>query len=532
MLGVGEDRGCISLFNRLPVFYHHQLVTQRLDHRQVVADEQVGQVVLGLQVAQQFHHLALHGTVEGRGRLVQQNQPGLEHQGAGNSDALALAAGKFVGVAIAGFRVQAHFLQRGDNRRFLLGGSAHLVDTQAFADDLAHAHARAQAAERVLEHHLHFPAQRAHLLLAELVHLMAFEANATLARNQPQNCQAQGGFARAAFTDDAQRLALGQAEVDAIHRLDVIDGIAQEAFLDREPDLQVIDFQQRWADFIGGGAAAGFRCQQLLGVRVLRRLEQAFAFGLLDDAAFLHHAYPVGNAPYQVQVVADQQQRHAQARLQFLEQLQDLQLHGDVECRGRFVGDQQFRLIGQGHGDHHPLALAAGQLVGQRLEAFVGLGDAHQFQQLQGAFGGHLAGKPLVQAEHFVDLLLDGVQRVQRGHRLLENHRNPVAADMPDGLFLQGQQIVVGVLDRARRVTCQRVGQQAQYRVRRDRLARAAFAHQCQGFAALDIEADVVHHPLVAVAYDELDGEVADFDQIVLIHLISSGRMHRERTRR
>ena len=102
-----------------------------------------------------------------------------------------------------GFGVQAHFLERRDNRRFLFGGRAHLVDAQALADDFADAHARAQAAERVLEHHLHFPAQRAHLLLAEAVQLLAFEANPALAADQAQNCQAQGGFARATFAHDA-----------------------------------------------------------------------------------------------------------------------------------------------------------------------------------------------------------------------------------------------------------------------------------------------------------------------------------------
>ena len=78
----------------------------------------------------------------------------------------------------------------------------------------------------------------------------------------------------------------------------------------------------------------------------------------------------------------------------------------------------------------------------------------------------------------------------------------------------------------------QRVGQQAQDRVGGHRLAGAAFADQGQGFTAADIEADIFHHALMLLAGDELDAEVADFDQIVLIHLISSGRRHRERTRR
>ncbi|MNJ82505.1 hypothetical protein D3C77_819580 [compost metagenome] len=57
--------------------------------------------------------------------------------------------------------------------------------------------------------------------------------------------------------------------------------------------------------------------------------------------------------------MADQQQGHPQARLERLEQFEDLQLDGHVQGGGRFVGDQQLRFVGQGHGDHDTLALAA-----------------------------------------------------------------------------------------------------------------------------------------------------------------------------
>ena len=45
------------------------------------------------------------------------------------------------------------------------------------------------------------------------------------------------------------------------------------------------------------------------------------------------------------------------------EQGEDLRLDGDVERRGRLVGDEQLGLVGQRHGDHHALPQAAGQLV-------------------------------------------------------------------------------------------------------------------------------------------------------------------------
>ena len=162
-----------------------------------------------LQLPQQFHDLALDGAVERRGRFVEQDQCRFQHQCPGDGDALALAAGEFVGVTVAGLRIEPDLHQRVDDRLLLFGLAADPMDAQAFADDLADTHAWAEAAIRVLEHHLHLAAQRAHVMLRETVQPGAFEADAALAFQQPQDRQAKGRLARAAFANDAQRLPAG-----------------------------------------------------------------------------------------------------------------------------------------------------------------------------------------------------------------------------------------------------------------------------------------------------------------------------------
>ena len=233
--------------------------------------------------------------------------------------------------------------------------------------------------------------------------------------------------------------------------------------------------------------------------------------------------------------MADQQQGHAQACLQVLEQFEDFQLHGDVQRGSRLVGNQQLGFVGQGHGNHHALALAAREFVGVSLEALVRLGNADQVEQLQGAGGGRLAAQALMQAQHFVDLLLDAVQRVERGHRLLKHHGDAVAADTAQLGFAHLQQVLAGIVDAAGRMAGDRVGQQAQDRVGGDRFARAALTHQGQGLALADIEADAFDHPLALIAADKFDGQVAHFNQVIgvyaLVHLTSSGRRHRVRLR-
>ena len=60
------------------------------------------------------------------------------------------------------------------------------------------------------------------------------------------------------------------------------------------------------------------------------------------------------------------------------------------------------------------------------------------------------AAEPLVQGQHLRDLLLDGVQRVQRGHRLLEDEADVVAAH-PAQIGRAGiQHLGATVVDRAR----------------------------------------------------------------------------------
>ena len=91
------------------------------------------------------------------------------------------------------------------------------------------------------------------------------------------------------------------------------------------------------------------------------------------------------------------------------------------------------------HGDHGALAHPAGELVRVFVDALAGRGDADPVQHLDGALHvrcGRLIA--LVQLHRLRDLLADGVDRVQGGHRLLEDHRDLVAADGADPVAARG----------------------------------------------------------------------------------------------
>ena len=88
--------------------------------------------------------------------------------------------------------------------------------------------------------------------------------------------------------------------------------------------------------------------------------------------------------------------------------VEDLGLDRDVERGGRLVGDQQLRLAGQRHRDHHALAQAAGQLVRVVVEPLAAGAAGRPGRALGRPLARGLArDAPAVQAHRLGDLLAD-----------------------------------------------------------------------------------------------------------------------------
>ena len=59
---------------------------------------------------------------------------------------------------------------------------------------------------------------------------------------------------------------------------------------------------------------------------------------LLDDPAAFHDDDALGKTPHQIQVVGDQQHRHAVALLQTGQQIQNLAAQAHIQRRGGLIG--------------------------------------------------------------------------------------------------------------------------------------------------------------------------------------------------
>ena len=115
-LRLGENVGSLAFLDHAAVAHDDDAVRHLGDHAHVVGDQDDAGALLALQVAQQFQHLALHGDVERRRRLVGDQHVRPQCQRNGDHHALAHAAGELVRKLLQpalGFR-DAHRLQRLD----------------------------------------------------------------------------------------------------------------------------------------------------------------------------------------------------------------------------------------------------------------------------------------------------------------------------------------------------------------------------------------------------------------------------------
>ena len=76
------------------------------------------------------------------------------------------------------------------------------------------------------------------------------------------------------------------------------------------------------------------------------------------------------------------------------------------------------------------------------------------------------------------DLPADGQQRVERRHRLLEDHRDLAAAEASHRFLGQREVVLAGKAGRAGEARVGAVGEEPHHGERRDRLAAAGFADQ------------------------------------------------------
>src|SRR5262249_12577399 len=121
------------------------------------------------QIGEQIEDLRLDRDVERGDRLIADDESGIEDEGAGDGDALSLAARKGMRESSELIARQAAFLRGVDDALAdLLPRQLRFESDQRLGDDVIDRHARIERRIWVLENHLHVAARLAQLALAEL----------------------------------------------------------------------------------------------------------------------------------------------------------------------------------------------------------------------------------------------------------------------------------------------------------------------------------------------------------------------------
>ena len=239
----GQHRVGRADLDHLAEIHHRHPVADEADHVEIVADEQVGEVELLLEVHQQVQHLGLHRFIQGRDRLIKHDEAWLEGERTSDVHALALAAGEFV--RVAGGKARGLQPHPGEQAAGALDGLAlrHTVHPRPEGDRALDGHARVEGGVAVLEHHLGLRPEIAQGQRPAADALSVEQQVAGIVGDQAHDEPGRGGLAAARFADDPEGLALQDLEIDAVHRPHHGLGGA-EALLHREMLHEAVDGEE------------------------------------------------------------------------------------------------------------------------------------------------------------------------------------------------------------------------------------------------------------------------------------------------
>src|SRR5204862_3165013 len=84
---------------------------------------------------------------------------------------------------------------------------------------------------------------------------------------------------------------------------------------------------------------------------------------------------------------------------------------------------------------------AAGKMMGIGGESAPRIGDADLVEELGGACQGYPVAHPLMEGDRLGNLVADPMHGIERGHRLLKDHRDLIAAHGAHAIEIERQEV-------------------------------------------------------------------------------------------
>ena len=149
----------------------------------------------------------------------------------------------------------------------------------------------------------------------------------------------------------------------------------------------------------------------------------------LDDFSRVHDRDAIARLREDREVMRDEDHGEPEISSKPFEELEDLSLDHHVERRHGLIRDDEARVAGERHRDHHPLAHSSGELVWIVIDPLAR--DAAQLEELTGPFHGRRFRRPFVQDDRLGDLSPNPPDRIEGVHRPLKDDRDLLPADLP-----------------------------------------------------------------------------------------------------
>src|SRR6266571_1645843 len=154
MARIGEQFALLCGFDDSAEIHHRDAMTDMGHHGKIMCDEQIGKIMLALQVDQQIDHLGLDRHIKRRYGLVAHDQAWPQRQSARDADALALAAGELVRVVLHLIRPEPDLLEQFADPLALFASRRQTMNAEWLSHDVARRHSWIEGCKRILEHDL------------------------------------------------------------------------------------------------------------------------------------------------------------------------------------------------------------------------------------------------------------------------------------------------------------------------------------------------------------------------------------------
>ena len=227
MEGRAEDPLGGADLDKFAQIHHADSVGQVADHGQIVGDEQVGGLAFALEVEQQVEDRRLDRHVQGGGRLVQDHQLRVSGEGAGDGDALALAAGQAVRGGGQHLGRELHVGEQCCGAVALAAAGQAGEHPDGAAEDRDDPLFRVEGRVGRLEHHLDIAALAAGAAGRRSGDALVVQRHGSGAgRDEAGDDLGEGRFAAAGFADEAEGFAGCDLQVDVVEDMGLAEAPA------------------------------------------------------------------------------------------------------------------------------------------------------------------------------------------------------------------------------------------------------------------------------------------------------------------